>query len=337
MTAYSVCVTVRGSQLNNRWVVPYNPYLLAKYDCHLNVEICSTFKAVKYMYKYVYKGHDRVSFATLLYNQLPEFYVWHNRRKDKFWSRREKGFALGRLVYANPSEGERNYLRLLLSNIRGPKSFEDLRSVNGVLCGSFRESAYKRGLLEADNSIEHCLEEAVRYQMPSAFRRLFTTLLIYCKPKNPRLMWDKYYDSLLEDYAYNFPTQQHKVLQLTLANICCILESMGNSFNTFDFGNLKLDNIYLCHLKTKEIEEELNIPVSSEDIQVVNMLNDEQRIKGIICAAVASSGIAAANLAGGRTANYRFKIPLDIEQNQRSQISKQSSLAELIRACKLII
>ncbi|XP_074313810.1 uncharacterized protein LOC141649005 [Silene latifolia] len=56
-------VTVRGSQLNNRWVVPYNPFLLVKYDCHLNVEICSTIKAVKYMYKYVYKGHDRVSFA----------------------------------------------------------------------------------------------------------------------------------------------------------------------------------------------------------------------------------------------------------------------------------
>ncbi|XP_074265742.1 uncharacterized protein LOC141588186 [Silene latifolia] len=58
-----VRVTVHGSQLNNRWVVPYNPYLLAKYDFHLNVEICSTIKAVKYMYKYVYKGHDRVSFA----------------------------------------------------------------------------------------------------------------------------------------------------------------------------------------------------------------------------------------------------------------------------------
>ncbi|XP_074271005.1 uncharacterized protein LOC141594924 [Silene latifolia] len=35
-----VQVTVRKSRLNNRWVVPYNPFLLAKYDCHLNVEIC---------------------------------------------------------------------------------------------------------------------------------------------------------------------------------------------------------------------------------------------------------------------------------------------------------
>jgi Helitron helicase-like domain at N-terminus len=41
---------------DNRWVVPYNPYLLLKYNCHINVEICSSVTAVKYLYKYVYKG-----------------------------------------------------------------------------------------------------------------------------------------------------------------------------------------------------------------------------------------------------------------------------------------
>ncbi|XP_042942780.1 uncharacterized protein LOC122276962 [Carya illinoinensis] len=53
---------IRGHDLDNRWVVPYNPYLLAMFDCHINVEICSTIKAVKYLYKYIYKGHDRVAF-----------------------------------------------------------------------------------------------------------------------------------------------------------------------------------------------------------------------------------------------------------------------------------
>ncbi|XP_021721355.1 uncharacterized protein LOC110688911 [Chenopodium quinoa] len=54
---------VRRVRLDNRWVIPYNPYLLAKYDCHINVEVCSTIKAIKYLYKYIYKGHDRVVFA----------------------------------------------------------------------------------------------------------------------------------------------------------------------------------------------------------------------------------------------------------------------------------
>ncbi|ODM87033.1 ATP-dependent DNA helicase PIF1 [Orchesella cincta] len=47
-----------GAQLDNRWVVPYNPYLCQKYNAHINVEVCSTVKSVKYIFKYVYKGHD---------------------------------------------------------------------------------------------------------------------------------------------------------------------------------------------------------------------------------------------------------------------------------------
>lgn len=51
-------IEVRGNSIDNRYVVPYNPYLLAKFDCHLNVEVCTTVKSVKYIYKYVYKGYD---------------------------------------------------------------------------------------------------------------------------------------------------------------------------------------------------------------------------------------------------------------------------------------
>ncbi|XP_062203849.1 uncharacterized protein LOC133906087 [Phragmites australis] len=54
-------VHVRGHVLDNRWVVPYNPKLLRRYDCHINAEVCSSIKVVKYLYKYIYKGHDRAS------------------------------------------------------------------------------------------------------------------------------------------------------------------------------------------------------------------------------------------------------------------------------------
>ncbi|GMF44533.1 unnamed protein product [Phytophthora fragariaefolia] len=42
----------------NQWVVPYNAYLCQKYDCHINVEVCTTIGAIKYLSKYVYKGSD---------------------------------------------------------------------------------------------------------------------------------------------------------------------------------------------------------------------------------------------------------------------------------------
>ncbi|XP_066913355.1 uncharacterized protein [Clytia hemisphaerica] len=51
-------VRVRNLDLDNRWVVPYCPYLCKKYNAHINLEACVSIKAVKYLYKYIYKGHD---------------------------------------------------------------------------------------------------------------------------------------------------------------------------------------------------------------------------------------------------------------------------------------
>lgn len=44
--------------VDNRYVVPYCPTLLLVFNCHLNVEIVSSTKSVKYLFKYAYKGND---------------------------------------------------------------------------------------------------------------------------------------------------------------------------------------------------------------------------------------------------------------------------------------
>ncbi|XP_073156642.1 uncharacterized protein [Henckelia pumila] len=61
---------VRRAKLTNQWVVPYNPYLLMRYDCHINVEVCSGLTVVKYLYKYIYKGHDKVAVHIASGNEL---------------------------------------------------------------------------------------------------------------------------------------------------------------------------------------------------------------------------------------------------------------------------
>ncbi|XP_021764860.1 uncharacterized protein LOC110729433 [Chenopodium quinoa] len=52
------------------------------FDCHLNVEVCSTIKAVKYLYKYFYKGHDRISYkiSDMTDNKLDEIEQFQSGR-----------------------------------------------------------------------------------------------------------------------------------------------------------------------------------------------------------------------------------------------------------------
>ena len=56
-----------------------------------------------------------------------------------------------------------------------------------------------------------------------------------------------------------------------------------------------------------------------------------------IAIAMATSGIAASIMPGGRTAHSRFKIPIKVEDNYVSNFTKQSGTATLLREASLII
>ena len=70
-----------GRVLDNRWVVPYSPYLSLRYNCHINVEICASPKAAKYLHKYINKGNDRAAVGVEIEGQArDEIAEYEDRR-----------------------------------------------------------------------------------------------------------------------------------------------------------------------------------------------------------------------------------------------------------------
>nr|XP_053602892.1 uncharacterized protein LOC128670900 [Plodia interpunctella] len=48
--------------VDNSWVVPYSPILSKMFNAHINVEVCSSVRAIKYICKYINKGSDQAIF-----------------------------------------------------------------------------------------------------------------------------------------------------------------------------------------------------------------------------------------------------------------------------------
>ena len=175
---------------------------------------------------------------TLTYPRMPKDFVWDIGKKE--WRPRKRGGAIGRVYFAGPAAGERYYLRMLLYIVKGPTSWEDLRTFDGVVHPTFKAACAARGLLETDEEFDICLEEAGRMQTGKQLRHLFAIILIERAPINPRLLWSTHAHNLSDDCRWKLqqrnidnPTDE-QISSLALHDLDDILHRSGRSLQDFD-------------------------------------------------------------------------------------------------------
>ncbi|KAL0007370.1 hypothetical protein SO802_008872 [Lithocarpus litseifolius] len=310
-----------------------------------------------------------------LYREFSEHYCWN--RNSKSWRRRiSNKKVIGRIYTVSPSEGERFYLRVILNHVKGPTGFQDLLTVNGITYPTFKQAAEQRGLLENNNSIRQCMLEAANIRMPSALRRLFATILVFCEPIGVRDLWNEFYLHMVDDYPSSSITTDVVHTNRLLNDLKLLLSQHDRRITEFDLPTITARSNESSSMP-RIIQDELTIPMDDEELTLVDKLNNDKkfvyntimeviqhkqtmtffvdgpggtgktflyrallaslRSDGHIAIATATFGIVATLLPGGRRAHSRFKIPLIPEASSTCSISKQSDLAELIRRVVVLI
>ena len=93
-------------------------------------------------------------------------------------------------------------MRLLLFHIKGPTSFDYLRTVNDILCGTFREACIIHGLLENDNQWDNTINDAILLKSPKKLINIFDIMINMCNVSNLLRIWNKYKEDFTEDYLF---------------------------------------------------------------------------------------------------------------------------------------
>lgn len=335
---------------------------------------------------------------TLLYYEIPKYYTWNATKKEFF--RRKQGSTvpdyagiyanetLGRVYTVHPSNAECYYLRMLLHCVKGPQSFQALRTVNAVVYETYREACLKLGLLENDTHWEDTLTEAAIRCHPIQIRNLFAIIITTCGPSEPKNLWEQFKESMSEDLLYQArisnPNMNNDLKDYIFNEVLILIEERTISINNktvlqlglpaptrnntditnkemtreMQYDIVQLRN-YVENTKKKLNDDQqnayrtimnrvendiggiifLDAPGGTGKTFLLNLILAELRSTKNIAIAVASSGIAATLLSGGRTAHSTFKLPLNVYQNDNPtcNISKKSGMAQVMKIAKIII
>ncbi|XP_058768177.1 uncharacterized protein LOC131641899 [Vicia villosa] len=372
-----------GVSLDNRHVVPYNTRFLLKYHAHSNMEWCNQSTSIKYLFKYIHKGFDRIG-ATIstsgngsgndtepvdeikqyldcryvspsevcwriysynihgrkpavermyyhLVGEQAVYYPDHARmenilekasvtesmftawfvangkyeearsltygqfvskfvydKKTRTWKPRKKGFTIGRLIWVPPTTGELFYLRLMLTVVKGPLTYEEIRKVGDTQFDTFRDACFAMGFLEDDREYIGAIREASEWGSGHFLRKLFVVMLLSSAVNRPAHVWNETWDLLSEGLLHQQRQLAHnkdlvltedQLKNLTLTEIEKLLQANRRSLS--DFKPIPYpDGYVLQQLGNRLVYDERSYDVPTMRTQftsLFNALTDEQR------------------------------------------------------------
>ncbi|UYV67936.1 hypothetical protein LAZ67_5002546 [Cordylochernes scorpioides] len=374
---FTAKVKIRGREevtIDNRWVVPYSPLLSKMFCAHINVENCSSVKAIKYICKYVNKGSDQAIINLRREGRGPdpqnEVRMYQCARyissNEAVW--RLLSFPLHQRhpavihLAVHLENGERIYFNqnTLAHRMRNPP-----RTTLTAFFSLCQTDSFARTLLYPDVPQYYTWNSSAH-----EWRRRVQGKLVEGQPGVKRS------DTIGRVYAVHVSNFECFCLRILLHNIkgptsfAYLKIVNGSQYETFRetcaaIGLLENDNHWvvtmdeavLCQAPTR-VRQLFAILIStctisnpqqlwityrdemaSDILHRYQLLDSSIRKAQNIAIAVASSGIAATLLAGGRTAHSVLKLPLTFAEGQTAvcNIRKNSDKASLLRSCKLLV
>ena len=111
----------------------------------------------------------------------------------------------GHIYSISPIQVELYSLCLLLTNVFGPKSFEDIRTIDGIVHKTFQDTAVTRNLVNDDKIWIECKNEANDHQTNiHLLKKLFVTILLNCEVSNHKAFLLHCEDMLIADLIHKY-------------------------------------------------------------------------------------------------------------------------------------
>ncbi|XP_070529768.1 ATP-dependent DNA helicase pif1-like [Cardiocondyla obscurior] len=173
----------------------------------------------------------------------------------------------------SPSQTELFHLRLLLLTIKGATSFDDLKTVNGIIHQTFTETCLALGLVEDDDEWVRCMNEGVRWMMPRQLRKLFVRILIHCQPLHPKELWENFKIAMSEDYARRYGTIQGEKKTLKQINTMLIAENKS----IYDYWQVQQMELIENDIEENPENYERNEQMRKIGTEQYNRLNEKQK------------------------------------------------------------